>query len=249
MKQKIFYLLSVFFIIIIAIACTSKTQKAKLIAEAMAKNEAIKNATIPHPETIVIDATPEIINVTPEQQINNKEVIKNAEESQDKKIDNAKGNLIQVEGLVLKEVSELNIKLNTSGSQIDQIIAMKEYVFDNWHYIYDPETGNDTWRSAEATLSLKYNGQYSGDCDDFAILMASFARQIGLKSRMIGGYESDGNGHAFAEFLIPANEINNNKLYGKDIRNTNEGKWVSLDWFKGTEHEKYTHNIRIFDDI
>ena len=126
---------------------------------------------------------------------------------------------------------------------------MKEYVFDNWHYIYDPETGNDTWRSAEATLSLKYNGQYSGDCDDFAILMASFARQIGLKSRMIGGYESDGNGHAFAEFLIPANEINNNKLYGKDIRNTNEGKWVSLDWFKGTEHEKYTHNIRIFDDI
>ena len=249
MKQKIFYLLSVFFIIITAIACTSKTQKAKLIAEAMAKNEAIKNATLPHPETIILDNNPEIIDLTPEQKINNTEIIKKAEESQNKEIPNTKGSLIQVEGLVLKEVSELNIKLNTSGSQIDQIIAMKEYVFDNWHYIYDPETGGDTWRSAEATLSLKYNGQYSGDCDDFAILMASFARQIGLKSRMIGGYERNGNGHAFAEFLIPTYEINNNKLYGKDFRNTNDGMWVSLDWFKGTEHEKYTRNIRIFDDI
>lgn len=249
MKQKISILIVTVFILMIAMACNSKTQKAKLIAEAMAKNEVNKKPTIPYPETIIIDVDPEITDVTPEQLINNEYIIKKAEENSNTKIPQAKGNSIQVEGLVLKEVSELNIKLNTSGSQIDQIVAMKEHVFNNWHYIYDPETGDDTWRSAEATLSLKYDGQYSGDCDDFAILMASFARQIGLKSRMIGGYDSNGNGHAFAEFLLPQNEINNNKLYRKDIRSTNEGKWVSLDWFKGTEHEKYTHNIKIFDDL
>ncbi len=212
----------------------------------MAQKEAGKRNTIPKPNTIIKDVEPEIIEiedvVTPnEKELINGELVKS-------KIPPAEGELIQVEGLVLKELTELNIKLKTSGSQVSQILAIQEYVFKNWHYIFDPNSGHDTWRSAEATLSLKYKGQYSGDCDDFAILMASFARQIGLRSRMVAGYNGDG-GHAFAEFLLPNVDINNYNLKGTDIRTDYAGKWVSLDWFTGQDHSTYLNNIQLFEDI
>ena len=222
----------------------SNSGRAKIIAKA--KAEASKNQTIPRPNTIIKDIVPRTVKikdiVTPkEKQTIKKELIKN-------KIPKAKGNLIQVEGLVLKEVMELTIKLKTSQSQIDQILSIQKYVQSNWHYIFDPNTGSDTWRSAEATLSLKYKGKYSGDCDDFAILLASFARQIGLRSRMVGGYDK-GDGHAFAEFLIPFENYPIYKLKKLDYRKDYDGIWVSLDWFKGSEHNRFTHEIRIFDDI
>jgi hypothetical protein len=246
MNYKVIIFLSILALTLFLNSCNScsRSGRAKIIA--MAQKEAGKKNTIPEPNTIIKNLNPQIIDiediVTPIEKVNiNKELVRN-------KIPPAVGNLIQVEGLVLKEVSELNIKLNTSGSQVEQIVAMQKYIHKNWHYIYDPVTGKDTWRSAEATLSLKYKGQYSGDCDDFAILMASIARQIGLRSRMVGGFDGD-SGHAFAEFLLPEKEANNNYLKGKDYRNDTSGKWVSLDWFKGENHNKYTSNIKIYEDI
>ena len=222
----------------------SNSGRAKIIAKA--KAEASKKQTVPEPNTMVKDVVPEIVEiddiVTPKEEKSiKKELIKN-------KIPPAKGNLIQVEGLVLKEVMELNIKLNTSQSQVEQIMAMQNYIYSNWHYIFDPDTGSDTWRSAEATLSLKYQGQYSGDCDDFAILLASMARQIGLKSRMVGGFDK-GDGHAFAEFLLPERTLSASQLNRLDYRKDYNGVWISLDWFKGSEHDRFTHDILIFDDI
>lgn len=239
----LFPLLMLTFILNSCNSC-SRSGRAKIIA--MAKNEASKKKTTPVPNTIIKNLKPEIIEiediVTPKEKlIINKELVKN-------RISPAIGNLIQVEGLVLKEVSELNIKLNTSGSQIEQILAIKKHIFKNWHYIFDPITGKDTWRSAEATLSLKYKDQYSGDCDDFAILMASMARQVGLMSRMVGGFDGD-SGHAFAEFLVPDYELDNNLLNGLDYRKDSSGIWISLDWFKGDDHDRFTNNIKIFEDI
>lgn len=248
MSRIIKIILYLFFTLIVimiqsCVGC-SNSGRSKIIA--MAKVEASKNKTVPKPNTIIKNVIPKTVEieeiVTPkEEELIKNELIKN-------KIPPAIGKLIQVEGLILKEVMELTIKLNTSDSQIEQILAMKNYVQSNWHYIFDPEIGSDTWRSAEATLSLKYKGQYSGDCDDFAILLASMARQIGLKSRMIGGY-NNGDGHAFAEFLIPSNLYSENQLNNLDYRKDDDGIWVSLDWFKGKEHKKYTNDILIFDDI
>jgi hypothetical protein len=246
MKYKLIILLSMIVLSFVLNSCNScsRSGRAKIIA--MAKKEANKKNTIPEPNTIIKDLEPQLVNiedvVTPKEKISIKnELVKN-------KIPPAIGNLIQVEGMVLKEVTELNIRLNTSGSQIAQIMAFQKHVFKNWHYIYDPVTGKDTWRSAEATLSLKYKGQYSGDCDDFAILMASLARQIGLRSRMVGGFYGD-SGHAFAEFLVPVNQSSNKGLSGADYRTDNSGKWVSLDWFKGKDHTNYIHNISVYENI
>lgn len=227
-------------ILFLSISC-SKSRRAMVIE--MARKEASKKETKPEPNTIIKNKKPEIVKiddvVTPKEKTIIKEVlVKN-------KIPPAEGDLIQVEGLVVKEVSELIIKLQASSSQLEQIIKMKNYVFDNWHYIFDPNKGGDTWRSAEATLSLKYKGQYSGDCDDYAILMASFAKQIGLTARVIGGYSGD-SGHAFAEFLIDQDMMNNKYLRESDIRQDNLGRmWVSLDWFRGNEHRKFTINTKV----
>jgi hypothetical protein len=222
----------------------SRSGRAKIIA--MAKKEARKKNTIPEPNTIIKNFKPQVIDIedvlTPKEKV----IIKN--DLVKNKIPPAIGNLIQVEGLILKEVTELNIKLKTSSSQIEQIIVFQNHIRKNWHYIFDPETGQDTWRSAEATLSLKYKNQYSGDCDDFAILMASIARQIGLRSRMIGAFDGD-SGHAFAEFLVPKNELNNKLLDYLDFRTDFSGKWVSLDWFFGKDHDRFTRNIKIFEEI
>jgi len=246
MKFKLFFLILNLVVFQITTSCTSCSKSGRAQIIAMAKKEASKKNTVPEPNTIIKDVEPEVIEiedvVTPkEKEIINEDLVRN-------NFKPANGNLIQTEGLVIKEVSELIIKLESTGSQIEQILAMKKYVNKNWHYIFDPATGSDTWRSAEATLSLKYKGQYSGDCDDFAILMASMARQIGLRSRMVGGFDGD-SGHAFAEFLVPKNELNNKNLYGMDYRTDYNGKWISLDWFKGNDHNKYTHNIKIFEDI
>ena len=221
----------------------SRSGRAKLIATAMAKKESNKKSTIPIPETIKKDIVPRIIEIA--EVLTTKEKIKIDKTLSNDEISPIRGKLIQVEGLVLKEVNKLTIDLNTSSSQVEQIFAMKKHVFKNWHYLFDPLLNKDTWRSAEATISLKYKGVYSGDCDDFAILMASFAKQIGLKSRVVGAYRDNGDGHAFAEFLVPEKDPANPLLRGEDYRADYQGKWISLDWFKGAEHRKYKNDVQI----
>jgi hypothetical protein len=221
----------------------SRSGRAKMIATAMAKKESNRTPSIPEPNTIVKNTEPIVVKidevVTPKEKIKiNNVLIK-------KKIPSAEGKLIQVEGLVLKEVSELTIKLNVPYKQLDQILILRDHVKRNWHYIFDPDSGHDTFRSAEATISLKHNGKYPGDCDDYAILMASFARQIGLKSRVIGAYKANGSGHAFAEFLVDGIDSSNPLLRGKDYRTDYQGKWVSLDWFTGSDHREYKVNVQI----
>ncbi|WP_407264889.1 transglutaminase-like domain-containing protein [Tenacibaculum maritimum] len=231
---------------ILICSCTgfSKTGRDTIIARA--QEEAKKEESTPIPNTIIKNIEPIIEDiqdiVTPSEAKGIKDnLIKN-------KIGPAQGKLIQVEGLVLKEVRELTIKLNTTSSQLEQIVKMKEHVRKNWHYIYDPATDNDTWRSAEATISLKFQGKYPGDCDDYSILLASFARQIGLTSRVAAGFDGK-DGHAFAEFKIQQNDIKSPYLRGFDYRKSNGYIWVSLDWFRGDEHNRFTNNAKILYGI
>jgi hypothetical protein len=156
-----------------------------------------------------------------------------------------KGTLIQTEGIVWKHVSELIAKANLqNSSNVTQLCYLWKYAKDNWVYINDPVTVNheDTWRSASETIETYYfdnTHKYTGDCDDFAILVASFARQIGLESRFIGAYGAEG-GHAYSEFFVTDNdwnkseyEIHNYFRFNEEVKHHNSltGKWVNLDWF------------------
>ena len=160
-KTKFLIQLCCSFVLIFAIqSCQSNSEsgRKKMIETAMAKKEGNKRSTTPRPNTIKKDIDPKIISIN---RISTPDEISRIERNLiNSKIPKVQGKLIQVEGLVLKEVTELTIKLNTSHSQVEQILEMKDFVFKNWHYVFDPNTGSDTWRSAEATISLKYNNAH-----------------------------------------------------------------------------------------
>ncbi|MGK0234812.1 MAG: transglutaminase-like putative cysteine protease [Psychroserpens sp.] len=241
MNKKRLSILNILCFFLILSSCNTITcMKSKV------EFEHSKEETIPTPDTLKKDVQPETVEI--DEILPSDEIKLIKKELAKKEYLPVKGRLIQIEGLVVKEVAELTIKLKTSSSPIEQILAMKNYVQSNWHYIFDPKSNTDEWRSAEATISLKYNNKYSGDCDDFAILMASFARQVSLESRVIGAYKNDGSGHAYAEFLVPKRDPSNQLLNGKDYRKDFKGKWISLDWFKGSEHKSYKNNLKIIID-
>lgn len=201
------------------------------------------DSIIPDPEPVIPEPIPEPIDsVHPDPNTI-------AEGTIDNLLQTIEGDLIQVEGIVLEHLTGLTIRLETTSSQVDQILAICDYVQDNWNYIHDPVRGEDTWRSASITLSLVKEGRYFGDCDDFAILMASFARQVGLQSRVAAGFY-DGYGHAFAEFLLPDDDrVSLSYAVDRDKRKDARGTWVSLDWFKGNDHNVYLKNLRVHEDI
>lgn len=127
--------------------------------------------------------------------------------------------LVQIEKRVLRNFTDIQAIMNTTRNPdpIYQLSLAWQYVKDRWQYIYDPNTddGSDTWRSAEETIENYYsnNKYYSGDCDDFAILMASFAKQVGLQWRCLGKFNAKGEGHMYAEYLDPK-----------------DNKWYNMDW-------------------
>lgn len=138
------------------------------------------------------------------------------------------GSKIQTGGRVFEHVSDvLYSQGGKNKDNYDQLKILWEYANKHWMYITDPYTGVDTWRSATETIEAYYFSNdkgYAGDCDDFAILMASFARQLGFDSHVVAAF-GDKGGHAYAEFK-----------YGS--------KWIPLDWFSkdfgGTPYQAKT---------
>lgn len=184
-----------------------------------------ENGTIKNVPGKIQNEVPNIITIRPDEA--------------DEIIAAKKGNLIQTEGIIWKHVSELIAKANLQGSsKVQQLCYLWKYAKDNWVYINDPITKNheDTWRSATETIETYYfdnTHKYTGDCDDFAILVASFARQVGLNSRFIGAYGAEG-GHAYSEFFVPTSEWSAaTKEIGAEVNYMpgSGGNWINLDWW------------------
>ncbi len=132
----------------------------------------------------------------------------------------------------------------SSGYQtIDQVCLIYETLKNSWDIKGDPR-GVDYFASASETLELGEKSGYTGagDCDDFAILMASMVEAIGGTTRIILA-KGPTVSHAYAEvYLGNINDNNTGRIsgwlrhkYGVKKINTHKDLktgdiWLNLDW-------------------
>lgn len=122
---------------------------------------------------------------------------------------------------------------------IAQICDMWEKIYNRWTYVNDPK-GTEYYSPASRTIKLGLKG----DCDDFAILVASTMSAIGGSPRVILA-SNTGGGHAYTEVYLGPDKSNLEsatkyicKRYnckGIAYRVSNEGGqtryWLNLDWW------------------
>ena len=141
---------------------------------------------------------------------------------------------------------------------IDQVCNIYDNIYKNWRYVNDPR-GHDYFSRASETIT----NNLTGDCDDFAILMAATIESIGGRTRInIAVNENTGEAHAFTEVYfnddpeIILKSINSHYenffqfLFGIPVVDKihytlgkPEGIWLNLDWnskYPGGEYFNYT---------
>jgi hypothetical protein len=111
----------------------------------------------------------------------------------------------------------------------------------SWSYVNDPR-GIEYVAKAEDSARL-----LAGDCDDFAVLMASMIESVGGSARLIGAYRQNA-AHMFAEVYIGHTQQEANlaanyigsldqlRQYGAKqlhYRTDKDGCWLNLDWSAG----------------
>lgn len=127
------------------------------------------------------------------------------------------------------------IASQTEGNfNIGQVCDIFDYCYDNWKYVNDPYKGG-LYQKASNTIQ---NG-LTGDCDDFAILMASLMLAVGGDARVNVAYMSD-SGHAYTELNVGktdmtvfANYIRARYGFSGNIwyrTDSNGNNWLNLDW-------------------
>ena len=155
--------------------------------------------------------------------------------------------------LVHDEALLMVAKLSESGdSTINQICSIYSYLkngdgpIKGWVYVSDPR-GLDYFSYANESVNIgdKSDSTGAGDCDDFAVLMASLIESIGGTTRIILAYDNSTAGHAYAEVYLgklnsqdnQVNEIidwleekyNTEKIFTYNDTDTGE-VWLNMDW-------------------
>lgn len=127
---------------------------------------------------------------------------------------------------------------NPGEYNLGQLCTIFDYARQSWKYVNDP-IGNEYVAKASETIE----NNYTGDCDDFAVVLGSMLMTIGGDIRINYAF-NDTSGHAFVEanlgntdagkavqyirnryFLSPSQVIN----VRKDKRTNN--LWLNMDWF------------------
>lgn len=91
----------------------------------------------------------------------------------------------------------VKIAARTEGPfHVEQVVEIWSAVRSDWRYVNDP-VGQEYFATGSETIQ---NG-YIGDCDDFAIILASMVLSIGGKARVVLMDGPEG-GHAYAEACV-----------------------------------------------
>ncbi|HJL18908.1 MAG TPA: FHA domain-containing protein [Sandaracinaceae bacterium LLY-WYZ-13_1] len=131
--------------------------------------------------------------------------------------------------------------------RVEQVARIWSHVRQHWRYVNDPR-GDEFFSTASVTLSNEVEGDYAGDCDDFAIVLAAMIEAIGGESRIVM-LDGEQGGHAYAEACIRAEPedvarrlsvhyqrnwdryLGNERLTNIHFRSSPECQvWLNLDW-------------------
>lgn len=121
-----------------------------------------------------------------------------------------------------------------------QVLSIHRYVMGRWRYVNDPLYIRSNYHSpADRTIGAGF----VGDCDDFAVLIASMVEAVGGTVRILHG-TCEGGAHAWAEVLL-GNAQARSRLEpvlqrafpGRRVQflqaDTRGNYWLSLDWEVG----------------
>ena len=205
-------------------------------------NTLIRDNELPNPPRISF-------NISKQRQTFIKDIFKGCNLSGDKK------KLIDACNFSNPEVRDFAIRVagNSAGTfNLGQVCDIFDQCFSNWKYVNDHK-GENYVASASETLA----NNYSGDCDDFAVIICSSIMAIGGEARISYAYKGK-KGHAFTEVNLgntPPEIVTQylTKRYKLKLVNGKKDKsgnwWINMDWFggyPGGTYFKYNHGIRFY---
>ena len=161
----------------------------------------------------------------------------------------------------VRDMALLLVAMFPGDLTIDQICSIYGYMKNGngsvrgWSYARDPR-GSDYFEYANHSIEIggKAGCAGVGDCDDFAILMASLVESIGGTTRIIFVQNRTTGGHAYAEVYLGnlgdknsqvdliinwlKKRYHTNKIY-THIDTNSRNVWLNLDW--GADESGKTH--------
>ena len=151
----------------------------------------------------------------------------------------------------------IHIATNNPGPyNIGQLSDIFDFTLKRWTYINDPIMFNYVAKASETI-----NQNYTGDCDDFAVLLGSMIMSIGGDVRLNYAW-NDFAGHAFVEANLgrinwPPTKHYLKQRYGLTdtdvihfrIDEKTQNIWLNMDWFAkhpGGRYYGHDRGIRFF---
>ena len=143
-------------------------------------------------------------------------------------------------------------KSHSGARNIAQVCDMWDHVYKRWTYVSDPN-GHEYISPASRTIKLNLKG----DCDDFAVLIASLIQATGGSARIVTAYNAQGEGHAYPEVYITSSKADFERIadyimsrykcnrVAYHTQQDREGKtryWLNLDWSARHPGGKFFHD-------